>query len=32
MNEYGAHPYYSVVEDDLGNTHSTLFFNSNAMG
>lgn len=29
---YGQHPYYSVVEDDDGNTHSVLFYNSNAMG
>jgi len=31
MNEYGHHPYYHVVEDDEGNTHSVLFFSSNAM-
>lgn len=32
MNEYGHHPYYMVMEDDLGNSHSVLLHNSNAMG
>ena len=27
---YGTQPYYSVVEDAAGNTHSVLFLNSNA--
>ncbi|CAL4084533.1 unnamed protein product [Meganyctiphanes norvegica] len=31
MNEYGTHPYYSVIEDDEGNTHSVLIWNSNAL-
>ncbi|XP_063608806.1 sucrase-isomaltase, intestinal-like [Penaeus indicus] len=31
MNEYGHHPYYMVMEDDLGNSHSVLLHNSNAM-
>ena len=32
MNEYGHHPYYMVMEDDQGNSHSVLLYNSNAMG
>lgn len=32
MNEYGHHPYYMVMEDDFGNSHSVLLHNSNAMG
>ncbi|XP_050720611.1 sucrase-isomaltase, intestinal-like [Eriocheir sinensis] len=32
MNEYGHHPYYMVMEDDEGNSHSVLLYNSNAMG
>ncbi|KAK7073777.1 hypothetical protein SK128_024244 [Halocaridina rubra] len=31
MNEYGQHPYYMVVEDDEGNSHSVLLYTSNAM-
>nr|XP_045621913.1 sucrase-isomaltase, intestinal-like [Procambarus clarkii] len=31
MNEYGHHPYYMVMEDDEGNSHSVLLYNSNAM-
>uniref|UniRef100_A0A0N7ZAC0 Glycoside hydrolase family 31 TIM barrel domain-containing protein n=1 Tax=Scylla olivacea TaxID=85551 RepID=A0A0N7ZAC0_SCYOL len=31
MNEYGHHPYYMVMEDDQGNSHSVLVYNSNAM-
>ncbi|ROT64340.1 alpha glucosidase [Penaeus vannamei] len=31
MNEYGHHPYYMVMEDDFGNSHSVLLHNSNAM-
>jgi len=31
VNEYGHHPYYQVIEDSDGNTHSVLLFNSNAM-
>ncbi|KAK3870746.1 hypothetical protein Pcinc_024052 [Petrolisthes cinctipes] len=31
MNEYGHHPYYMVMEDDDGNSHSVLLYNSNAM-
>jgi hypothetical protein len=30
-NIYGAHPFYTVVEED-GNTHSVLMLNSNAQG
>ncbi|XP_050693743.1 sucrase-isomaltase, intestinal-like [Eriocheir sinensis] len=30
-NEYGHHPYYMVMEDDEGNSHSVLLYNSNAM-
>ena len=32
MNEYGVHPYYMVMEDDEGNSHSAVLRNSNAMG
>lgn len=32
MNEYGHHPYYMIMEDDEGNSHSVLLYNSNAMG
>lgn len=31
MNIYGAHPTYTMVEDD-GNTHTVLYLNSNAQG
>lgn len=31
MNEYGHHPYYMVMEDDQGHSHSVLLYNSNAM-
>ncbi|XP_071523342.1 sucrase-isomaltase, intestinal-like [Panulirus ornatus] len=31
MNEYGHHPYYMVMEDDEGNSHSVFLKNSNAM-
>ncbi|MCL4126619.1 UNVERIFIED_CONTAM: hypothetical protein GTU68_014237, partial [Idotea baltica] len=31
VNQYGSHPYYVNVEDDDGNTHSVLMYNSNAM-
>ncbi|KAG7169299.1 Sucrase-isomaltase-like 1, partial [Homarus americanus] len=31
MNEYGHHPYYMVMEDDDGNSHSVFLYNSNAM-
>ncbi|KAK3881009.1 hypothetical protein Pcinc_014524 [Petrolisthes cinctipes] len=31
QNEYGVHPYYMVLEDDLGTSHSVLLYNSNAM-
>ena len=27
---YGTQPYYMVIEDEEGNTHSVLFMNSNA--
>ncbi|KAK8727326.1 hypothetical protein OTU49_009816, partial [Cherax quadricarinatus] len=30
-SEYGHHPYYMVMEDDEGNSHSVLLYNSNAM-
>ncbi|XP_076056755.1 sucrase-isomaltase, intestinal-like [Oratosquilla oratoria] len=30
-NLYGSHPYYTLVEDNDGNTHSVLLYTSNAM-